>query len=736
VKRRFQAAIVGAAVAVSAMVLLSAEPGLGQTPPQPDDPAATPEAKAALAKATLEVTARVLTVYDPQGKVVRTVGDRAVYNWPSFSPSRTKLAVSKRDEETMNTDIWVFDLATGASTRVTSDPASDISPVWSPDGSQIVYGSNPDDSPGLYRRASNGTGDAELLYQIPGVPLYVSDWSADGRFLSVNDPVNLYLVPLADAGPQGRKAADLILGGRGGRFSPDGRFLAYVSDQSEKPEIWVRPVDRPSLFGGAPAAGPWQVSDRGGVGMIFWRQDGKALYYMAADQGVMAVDVSTTPAFTFGKPRRLFKAPDPISGSISGTSVSRDGQQFLFNVPPKPRGTRFPSQITVFDRQGKVVRTLAELRSDATPTTPVISPDGSRVAVFLDNDIWSFDIATGSSSQVTHSASTVRTEGDQQSPVWSPDGSRIAFVTFRDNLGRVFQIPSNGMGGEALLYSHLPDIYTMPLTDWSPDGRFLSFDSGGVSWVLPLDGRGQATELMREEYTVYEARFSPDSRYIAFVSDESGRNEVYVRPFESSPSGVKPGSDKWQVSTEGGLGLVQWRRDGRELYYVAIDGGVMAVDVATTPTFHAGTPKLLFRMPATFPLVGIFERAGINAPGCSDATIERCEAGSISRDGQRFVFNVPQPPERTPITVEPGILAQYAGTYAVRGLDWMVTLEGTQLMIQRTAREKAPLFAESETKFFLKATNGDFEFVRDDKGNVKYLFMYRGGTPEQLIRTQ
>ena len=114
-----------------------------------------------------------------------------------------------------------------------------------------------------------------------------------------------------------------------------------------------------------------------------------------------------------------------------------------------------------------------------------------------------------------------------------------------------------------------------------------------------------------------------------------------------------------------------------------------------------------------------------------------CEQGSISRNGQRFVFNVPLPPERNQVTVAPGILAQYAGTYvqSFRGdLDWVVTLQGSQLMIQRTGREKASLYAESETKFFLKASNGDFEFVKDEKGDVKYLFFYRGGDPTQLIR--
>ena len=101
------------------------------------------------------------------------------------------------------------------------------------------------------------------------------------------------------------------------------------------------------------------------------------------------------------------------------------------------------------------------------------------------------------------------------------------------------------------------------------------------------------------------------------------------------------------------------------------------------------------------------------------------------------MFAVPLPPERNQVTVAPGILAQYTGTYvqSLRGeLDWVVTLEGNQLMIQRTGREKAPLFAESDTKFFLNASNGDFEFVKDDEGDVKYLFMYRGDAPTQLIR--
>ena len=107
----------------------------------------------------------------------------------------------------------------------------------------------------------------------------------------------------------------------------------------------------------------------------------------------------------------------------------------------------------------------------------------------------------------------------------------------------------------------------------------------------------------------------------------------------------------------------------------------------------------------------------------------------MSRNGQQFVFNVPLLPERREVTVARSILAKYLGTYAEpNGIEWVVTLEGNQLMIQRTGREKAPLFAESETMFFLKASNGDFEFAKDDNGNVICLFLYRGGGPTQLTR--
>ena len=167
----------------------------------------------------------------------------------------------------------------------------------------------------------------------------------------------------------------------------------------------------------------------------------------------------------------------------------------------------------------------------------------------------------------------------------------------------------------------------------------------------------------------------------------------------------------------------------------------MVVEVSTTPAFEAGPSQLLFRAPDTFLLTSPFNRQGTNAPDCSCA-IRGCEQGSISRDGQRVVFAVPMPPEREDVAVAPEILAKYAGTYVIAeeagliaGINMTVTLEGNQLMLQSPfAKERFPLFAESETYFFLKVTNGDFEFVKDDSGNVTHFILYDGDSGTKVTR--
>jgi len=628
VKNSYQVAMVMATAALFGVLLLAPMPGLGQAPAPAN--AGDQAARARRIAQQFEAQARVLTVFDRQGKVVATVGERAIYNWPVFSPDRTRLAVIKEDLESDTVDLWVLNVATGRNTRITSnqtDTEEEVRwPVWSPDGSQVAYVALRGGYWGLYRKVSNGEGTEELLYQHPGRPI-LTDWSLDGRFLSFSDGT-LYALPLA--GDRERKPIDVFRSEsqlQGSRLSPDSRFLTYTSDQSGRNEVYVRPFDPVAGAGSTAAAGPWQVSDQGGQGTPFWRQDGKEMYYVAADRGVMVVEVSTAPTFKFGKPKLLFRLSEAVPTGT--TSVSRDGERVVIAVPHAPT----LRQITVSDRQGKV---LSKVGEPGRYRDPVLSPDGTRVAVTRivprtgNEDIWTFDVASGKGTPVTNDTSPEGT------PIWSPDGRQVAYRSTRGDFDSIYRKAWDGTGNEEQLFQYTPGAALL-LSDWSADGKFLTLDSEFLL-VLPLSGDQKALEReaidwLREEYEVAQGRFSPDSRFMAYLStefntyEEIGANifEVFVRPFDASkPEAGAGGAKAVQVSTAGAVGMLFWRQDGKEMYYLTPDWEVMAVEVTTTPAFQAGTPRLLFKL-----------------PGPVNRNAQRGK--NVSRDGQRFVFttNVP-----------------------------------------------------------------------------------------------
>jgi Tol biopolymer transport system component len=282
---------------------------------------------------------RQLTVFDRQGKAVATAGQPGSYAQPNLSPDGTRAVVMRSDPRTGNQDIWVMDLATGNGTAITNDVYPENAPIWSPDGKHVAYVSTREQLAGIYRKAADGTGEAELLFQYtPGAGMVLTDWSPDGKFVTFYTGV-IVLVPVGTPGDaKSRKEIDWLRedyeAGQG-RFSPDNRYIAYLSneDNVDRGEVYVRPFDpaKPD----APLTGKGaRISKDGAIGMITWREDGKELYFMTRDWEVMAVDISTTPTFTAGTPRPLFRLPGPLPGNpMQWKNVSKDGQRFIFSMP-------------------------------------------------------------------------------------------------------------------------------------------------------------------------------------------------------------------------------------------------------------------------------------------------------------------------------------------------------------------------------------------------------------------
>lgn len=281
--------------------------------------------------------------------------------------------------------------------------------------------------------------------------------------------------------------------------------------------------------------------------------------------------------------------------------------------------------LTWFDRGGKALGTVDD-RGDYA--TPAFSPDGSRAAIarvdpVIGNwSIWIFDFVRGTSTRFTFGSARA------WFPVWSPDGQRIIFASDPKGLYDLYQRSTSGATEQEILLASSEDKYP---TSVSPDGRFLLYFSVDSNkkyslWALPISGNAKAIPFPTTEFNEMDGRFSPDGHFIAYKSDESGRFELYVRKFtpDLSAAGFST-SGKWQVSYGGAL-RQRWSADGKELFYVTPDGKVMAAAVTLTPTFQAGTPKLLFQAPAQ--------------PGRPN--------GDITADGRRFLFPVPTDPAAQP----------------------------------------------------------------------------------------
>jgi hypothetical protein len=279
------------------------------------------------------------------------------------------------------------------------------------------------------------------------------------------------------------------------------------------------------------------------------------------------------------------------------------------------------SELRWYDRGGKRLGTLGS----GIFYGPRVSPDGARLAVDFGDpsrNVWIFDIRRTVKTRLTFGA----TEG---APVWSPEGSRIAFSTLFGGVGssEILAKKTNGEGQSEPLY--VPQGTAIP-TDWSPDGRFILLDMNysilSEIDVLPLTGDRKPYQFAKSQFPERSGHFSPDGRWVAYTSREPGREEVFVSPFPG------PGG-KWQISSSGGK-MPRWRKDGRELYFVAEDDTIMAAEVeASQNKFEVKSVRPLFRV------------------NLAPEATERCGSYDVTADGTRFVINASSDEAQPPITL-------------------------------------------------------------------------------------
>jgi eukaryotic-like serine/threonine-protein kinase len=489
-------------------------------------------------------------------------------------------------------------------TPATDDPASF---ALSPDGRQIVFAASGDGSLRLWLR-SLGTTTAQPLLGTEGGrnPFWAPDsrsigfftdsalkrldlgagapqtvapassgtggtWTTDGFIVFAPSPSSPLMrvpagggsaVPVTTFGPQ-------EIGHRWPYALPDGnRFLYYAGGPPDIAGIYLGALDSsfPTRLTPAESAGVYHPG-----GWLLWVRDGS----------LVGQPLDVERSSLTGQPLTVADDVAVDTSERSAVSVAATGLVAYRTGGAKQR------ELVWFDVSGKPLGRVGEL--DPTWGRPRVSPDGHRVIVGRtiqgNQDLWLLDQAR--TSRFTFDAAT------DDISAWSPDGTRIVFTSTRTGGGDLYLKLASGAEMETRFVAS--DEVKTP-SSWSADGRFILFHSTDPQtssdiWVAPVGG-GAPSVLMNTPFREVWGAFSPDGRWVAYMSNESGRPEIYVRPF--TPPGAKTAGGQWQVSAAGGIHPT-WRPDGRELYYIGPAGSLVAVPIAVSgATLEPGTPMVRF----------------------------------------------------------------------------------------------------------------------------------------------
>ncbi|HEY6991435.1 MAG TPA: hypothetical protein VH369_23770 [Bryobacteraceae bacterium] len=441
-------------------------------------------------------------------------------------------------------------------------------------------------------------------------------WSPTGQIVFCPRPIGiLYQVPAAGGMPKPATALDATraeISHGMPQFLPDGRHFLFVAGSSRAGESSVRLGSLDS-----PASKVLLDTDTTSVAYAPVLAGHPSSFLFVHNSALMAQPFDLRRLEVKGEPTILVPEVRRRRWRQISFSVSSNGVLVYL------AGSVYNQQLAWFDRNGKLLESVGP-RNDYVALS--LSPDEKHVAVWNDDDpatalptIWLTDLSRdGSVSRFTDPAA-----GEPEFlPTWSPSGVELLFSRGDERRMRLLVQPLSSGPAKTVLDTDGPKFPT----DWSSDGRFIAFGSQWPdyrymhTWTMPLSSSGEAEQpapFLRHAYAEGNASFSPTDRgqapqWVAYTSNETGSYEVYVRNFPT-------GSQKWRVSTHGGC-QPHWRRDGRELFYLTLDGTLMAVPIKAAAGFEAGPPQSLFET------------------GLQIATIVMNQY-AVSRDGRRFLFN-------------------------------------------------------------------------------------------------
>jgi Tol biopolymer transport system component len=499
----------------------------------------------------------------------------------ALSPDGKRIAYVSQDR------LWIRELDQ-FEPREVAGSAGAVRPFWSPNSSNVGFLAG-----GKLWRAAASAGSATTICTLPD---RASDagggvWTSDDRILFTTGSSGLLAVSATGGDPKPFVELDsetvdfhqpsALPEGRGAVFAVHRKGASYdtlaVSD-GRKYRVILR-VDNRQLTNPV------------------YSTTGHVLYHRRPDNpGIWALPFSLSKLEATGEPFLAFP-------NANFPTVSPDGTLAMVR-----QAAAWSVQLVWLDRNGQVQGKIGQEPQPLAPF-PRLSPDGKRLAIGViapgQNDVWIYDLARGTRTRLTFTA------GSENLPVWSPSGSRIAFMTGNSLQNfSIAWIAADGTGGpETLAKGWEPSF--------SPDGKVLLYatlkDAAYDLWYLPLSGERKPAPILESVSRKHYPQLSPDGQYLAYISDESGREEIYLTRFPMAEG-------KWQVSVNGGL-WPRWSAKGDRLFYSEPDNSLWEVAVELRPEVRLGTPRKLFARP----------RSGVTVPN------NWPDGFDVTGDGNRFV---------------------------------------------------------------------------------------------------